>query len=177
LKIPISVDTMHAGTAEEAIYAGAGMINDVSGLGDPMMAEVVASACVPIVLMHMHGTPSTMRDDTMTGNVIEQISEFFGDVCAKAAQAGIRKEMIILDPGIGFGKTFQQNVEIIGGLGRLREEHPLLIGTSMKSFLEFAYPGRTRTDASILSALECVRNGADIVRVHDVAGTVRALRK
>jgi dihydropteroate synthase len=112
----------------------------------------------------------------MTGNVTEQISKFFDDVCAKAAEAGINKKMIIVDPGIGFGKTSQQNVDIISSLRQLKKDHPLLIGTSMKSFLRDAYPGRSREDASILSALECINNGADIVRMHDVKRMVRALK-
>jgi dihydropteroate synthase len=91
--------------------------------------------------------------------------------------AGIKERNIILDPGIGFGKTFQQNIDIIGGLRSLRKGYPLLIGTSMKSFLPHAYPDVTREEASIRSAIECIRNGADIVRVHDVKGTVHALVK
>jgi dihydropteroate synthase len=177
LRVPISVDTRNPSTAEAALGAGAGMINDVSGLRDERMADIAASAGVPVIIMHMHGTPETMRYDTMTGNVNQQISEFFDRICAKAKDSGIKKEMMIVDPGIGFGKTFQQNVEIIKDLRTLRKGIPLLVGTSMKSFLGYAYPGISRNVASILSAAECIKNGADIVRVHDVAGTVRALRK
>jgi dihydropteroate synthase len=176
LKVPISVDTMHPETAEEAVYAGAGMINDVSGMTDIRMAEVAVSAGVPIVAVHMHGTPATMRDDVMKGDVISQISRFFDELYTKAADAGIRKEMLIVDPGIGFGKTFAQNIEIINALRTFKKGSPLLVGTSMKSFLELAYPNVPRNEASILSAVECVKNGADIVRVHDIKGTVRALK-
>ena len=176
LRVPISVDTMHPETAEEALYAGAGMINDVSGLRDPRMADVIASAGVPAVAVHMHGTPQTMMDDTMRGNIIAQISQFFDEVCEKAADSGIKREMLILDPGIGFGKTAEQNVKIIGSLNELKKGHPMLVGTSMKSFLEYVYPGVQRSDASIMSALECIKNGADIVRVHDVKGTAMALK-
>jgi len=84
--------------------------------------------------------------------------------------------MIIVDPGIGFGKTYEQNIDIINDLKELKKGRPLLIGTSMKSFLEFAYPGVPRPEASIMSAKECIRNGADIVRVHDVNGTINALK-
>jgi len=177
LRIPISVDTMHPETAEEAIYAGARMINDVSGLRDRRMMDIVASACVPVVIMHMHGTPATMHKETMRGDVVQQISVFFDDIIEKAADAGIGKNMMILDPGIGFGKTAQQNTDIIASLKTFRKGCPLLTGTSMKSFLQYAYPKMTASDASIASAADCIKNGADIVRVHDVKGTVRALRK
>ena len=176
LRIPISVDTMNPETAEEALFDGAGMINDVTGLNDPRMAELVSAAGVPIVIMHMHGTPQTMQKYPMEGNVIVQISKFFDEVCAKAADAGIRKEMMIVDPGIGFGKTYEQNIDIINNLKKMKKDRPLLIGTSMKSFLGSAYPAIPRSEASILSAIECIRNGADIVRVHDVSGTVSALK-
>lgn len=177
LKVPISADTMHPETASAAISAGAEMINDVGGLRDPRMIRVVTAAGVPVVIMHMHGVPQTMRENTMSGNVIGQISSFFDDICGKVLNAGIRKENIILDPGIGFGKTFPQNTEIIVGLKEFQKGYPLLTGTSMKSFLGYAYPGIRAQDASIMSAIECVRNGADIVRVHDIEGTIRALKE
>jgi dihydropteroate synthase len=176
MSVPISVDTMNHDTAEAALSAGASIINDVSGLRDERMMRLISSADVPVVIMHMYGVPRTMQDETMKGDVIGQISEFFDDICVKATDAGIRERNIILDPGIGFGKTFQQNVDIMNGLGAFRKGYPLLTGTSMKSFLPYAYPNVTREEASICSATECIRNGADIVRVHHVRETVQALK-
>jgi dihydropteroate synthase len=140
------------------------------------MTETIASAGVSVIVMHMHGTPKTMQENTMSGNVVSQISEFFDAVCIGTADAGIGRNKVILDPGIGFGKTFRQNVEIMNNLRMLRKGCPLMTGTSMKAFLQYAYPEMTRRDASIRSAVECIRNGAHIVRVHDVKGTVRALK-
>jgi dihydropteroate synthase len=177
LKVPISVDTMHPGTAYAALNAGARMMNDVSGLRDPEMMSLVASAGVPVVIMHMHGTPSKKNEKTMSGNVVSEISYFFDEVCRKALNAGIRKENIILDPGIGFGKTHQQNADIIADLRAFGKGYPLLTGTSMKSFLKYAYPSLSVQDASLRSAVECVKNGASIVRVHDIKGTILALKK
>jgi len=174
--VPISVDTMNHETAEAALNAGAEIINDVSGLRDERMADLVASAGVPVIIMHMHGLPKTMQANTMEGDAVSQISEFFETICEYAELKGIRKNKIILDPGIGFGKTFHQNTEIISGLRTFGKKFPILTGTSMKSFLPYAYPDIPRRDASILSATECVRNGANIVRVHDIRRTLNALK-
>jgi dihydropteroate synthase len=176
LKVPVSADTMHPETAEAALDAGAGIINDVSGLRDARMIGLVSSAGVPVVIVHMHGTPETMQRDVMSGNVVAQISGFFEGICAKAEDAGIKRKRIILDPGIGFGKTFRQNADVIDNLRTLCKGYPILTGTSMKSFLQHAYPDVSRQEASLLSAAECVRNGADIVRVHDIKGTIRIIR-
>jgi len=177
ISIPISVDTMHPETAEAALDAGASMINDVSGLRDDDMIELASSFGVPVVIMHMHGVPETMQHNTMKGDVIAQISEFFDETTAKALDRGMKKNNIILDPGIGFGKTYQQNVDIIEDLRKFGKGRPILTGTSMKSFLSYAYPGISKQEASIRSALLCVKNGANIVRVHDVKGTAEALKQ
>ncbi|MCL2142806.1 MAG: dihydropteroate synthase [Methanomassiliicoccaceae archaeon] len=177
LKVPISADTMNPETAEAALNAGVAMINDIGGLRDERMMNIVASAGVPVVIVHMHGVPQTMQDRPMHGNVIEEISKFFDDTCSKAAASGVSRKMMILDPGIGFGKTSEQNIRMIENLRTLKKGYPLLTGTSMKSFLASAYPGMPRYEASIMSAKECIRNGADIVRVHDIKGTLNALRK
>jgi dihydropteroate synthase len=175
LRVPISADTRNPETAEAALDAGASIINDVGGLRNEKMMHIVAERGVQVVIMHMHGTPDIMQKQTMIGDVITRISEFFDNITKKAADAGIGRERMILDPGIGFGKTYQQNIDIIKDLQKLGKGYPILTGTSMKSYLEHAYPGIPREDASILSALECIRNGADIVRVHDIEGTVAAL--
>ena len=176
LGIPISADTMHPETAYAALDAGASIINDVSGLRDGKMIGIVASAGVPVVIMHMHGMPQTMQRMTMSGNVVKEISEFFDRTVRKAEDAGIKKKNIILDSGIGFGKTNDQNVCIVKDLKEFRKGFPLLTGTSMKSFLGYAFPGVPREDASLMSAAECIRNGADIVRVHNVKDTVSMIK-
>ena len=176
LSVPVSADTMHPETAEAALAAGASVINDVGGLRDRRMTGVVADAGVPVIIMHMHGTPQDMMTHPMQGNVIEKISKFFDTALSEAMTAGIKKNKIILDPGIGFGKTPQQNIDIIKNLRSFEKGFPLLTGTSMKSFLPHMYEGTGREDASILSAKECIRNGAQIVRVHDIRGTVNTLK-
>jgi dihydropteroate synthase len=176
LSVPISVDTMHPETAEAALDAGASIINDVGGLRDEKMMKIVSSAGVPVVIMHMHGTPETMHLDVMQGDVVSQISEFFDVTVKKALDHGIAEKNMILDPGIGFGKTFQQNIDIIKDLREIGKGRTLLTGTSMKSFLSHAYSIIPRRKASVLSAVLCVKNGADIVRVHNIKGTATALR-
>ena len=176
LSVPISVDTMHPETAEAALDAGASMINDVSGLRNGDMMSLVSSSGVPVVIMHMHGNPGTMQESTMSGDVLSQISKFFGETIERALDRGIKRDNIIIDPGIGFGKTHRQNAEIMENLRELDKGYPILTGTSMKSFLQYAYPGIQRSEASILSAQLCIRNGADMVRVHDVKGTAAALK-
>jgi len=176
LSIPVSVDTMHPETATAALDAGASMINDVSGLRDGKMIALAAFAGVPVVIMHMHGTPATMQEHTMSGDVVTQISDFFDHMLMYAQNAGMKKDKMIFDPGIGFGKAYSQNVNIINNLTAFRKGCPLLIGTSMKAFLGEAYPRMSREEASLFSAAECIRNGADIVRVHDVKRTVEIIK-
>jgi dihydropteroate synthase len=134
LKIPISVDTQKAAVAEMAIEAGAAIVNDVSGLRhDPRLAGVVAKRGVPIVLMHMRGTPLTMQELPFARSVMKDVANGLKKSLAIARQAGIAKEKIILDPGIGFGKSFEQNYQLLGRLPELaRLGSPLLVGVSRK---------------------------------------------
>lgn len=180
--VPISIDTYKAIVAEAALAAGANIVNDISALRfDPQMVEVVAHARVPIVLMHMLGTPQTMQQNPVYTDVVREIKEFLGERIAFARAHGIRE--IIIDPGIGFGKTVAHNVEILRRLSELKDLGcPILIGTSRKSFIgklggteENPLPISERLEGTIASNVIAVLHGAQIVRVHDVAAMKRAL--
>ncbi len=180
LEIPISIDTTKAEVAEAALEAGASMINDISALRfDPGLGRVAAAAGVPVVLMHMQGSPETMQQAPHYENLMGEIKGFLQDAVKRAASAGISEELLILDPGIGFGKTFEHNLSIInrfnelGALGK-----PLLAGPSRKSFIGHILDVQPsgRVIGSIAAAVTCVLKGARIVRMHDVAGTVDAVR-
>lgn len=180
--IPISIDSYHAATVESALDAGADIVNDISALrSDSRMAEVVASKKVPVTLMHMKGTPRDMQQDPHYDNCLAEILEFFVERIEFAQDCGIAKSKIIIDPGIGFGKRLSDNLEIMAGLQRFKSfSLPLLVGLSRKSFIEMLNPvagGPTsRIGGSIAGAVTSVLNGADIVRVHDIAETVEALK-
>jgi dihydropteroate synthase len=169
----ISVDTTRSAVAEEALGAGADLINDISaGLDDPGMFEVVAKYGVPIVLMHMQGTPKTMQDNPHYANVVDEVATFLEDRAIRAQDAGILGENIILDPGIGFGKRRNDNLRLIAELGRLVEiGYPILLGTSRKRFMG-AICGESRPTellgATVATTALGVAKGVKIFRVHDV---------
>jgi len=180
LKIPISIDTVKAGVAREALQAGASMINDVSALRlDPEMTPLAAKAGVPVVLMHMKGVPGDMQKNPVYDDLMGEITGFLKDALERAVGGGIREEMIILDPGIGFGKTFDHNLMILKHLTSLRSlGRPLLVGPSRKAFLgrilDRKAPERdTGTMAAVSAAL---LNGAHMVRVHNVKMAVETAR-
>ena len=162
--------------------AGASLVNDVSALRhDPHMAGVVADAGVGLCLMHMLGDdPRTMQDDPRYGDVVDDVARFLEDRLAAAVDAGVREERICLDPGIGFGKTVEHNLQLLRGLPRLaRIGRPLLVGVSRKTFLmRLTRPGmpKDRLAASLAATVEAYRAGASLLRVHDVAETVDAIR-
>lgn len=171
LKVTISVDTYKAETARRAIAEGADIINDISGLSfDPQMAEVVAQANVPVILMHIKGTPRNMQKNPRYQNLMEELYYFMYRQIQYANQRGISR--IIIDPGIGFGKRLEDNFEIIR---RLREfsvfGHPILLGPSRKSFigLELDLPPEERLMGTSAAVAIGIWNGAKILRVHDVA--------
>ncbi len=184
--IKVSIDTSKARIAERALDCGAKMVNDVTALrGDPSMAPLVAAAGVPVVLMHMLGEPRTMQADPRYRDVVAEIGEFFEERIAYAERSGIRRERIILDPGIGFGKTPAHNLEI---LRRLREFQrfglPVMVGASRKSFIGSVLsslpilaplPPEERLEGSLAVAALAVANGASYLRVHDVQATARAV--
>ena len=185
LDIPISIDTRKAVVAERAIVAGADAINDVSGLrDDPELAELAAGTGVPVVLMHSRRARAVTTElggqyrGVRYGDVAMDVAREGQELVDAALTAGIARQALIFDPGIGFGKTPAQNVELLRNLERLREVGlPLLVGVSRKSFIGelTGRPPAERLEGSLAAAVAAVVKGADMVRVHDVAATRRAL--
>jgi len=178
LKIPISVDTQKAGVAEIALGAGAALLNDISGLkNDPRVAEIAAKFGVPLILMHMRGTPRKMQKQPFAKDVLKDVIAGLRHSIAIARRAGVRNSQIILDPGIGFGKSFQQNYELLVRLPELAKlGYPLLVGTSRKGFLGATLasrgkpaPPEARIWGTAATVTASILGGAHIVRVHDVA--------
>ena len=171
LSIPISVDTSKAPVAEAALNAGASIVNDVTGLRDPRMAGVVSRAGAPVILMHMRGTPRTMRRFTRYRSLVRDV---LFELCAsirKARSAGIRRDRILTDPGFGFAKTPEQSFTLLRNLGALRQlGYPVVIGPSRKSFLGAAagWPPEERLFGTAAAVALGIAAGADVVRVHDV---------
>jgi dihydropteroate synthase len=178
--IALSIDTYKAQVAREAIAAGADIVNDISALSfDLSMAEVVAESAVPVVLQHIKGTPRDMQKNPTYNDVMAEIKEFFIERIDYALKKGIDEDRIIIDPGIGFGKRLQDNLTIIRELGSLKSlGKPVLIGTSMKSFIGRIMSSdilADRVEGSLASVTISIWNGADMVRVHDVAKTKRVI--
>ena len=185
LKIPISVDTRKSEVAEEAIRAGAQIINDVSGLrSDAAIAKVAARRGVPLILMHMRGEPQSMQKGPFARDVMKDVMHGLRASIAKARKAGVRKSQIIIDPGIGFGKSFDQNYELLRRLRELAKLGcPLLVGTSRKGFLGATLaregesaPAEERLWATAATVTASILGGAHIVRVHDVAEMAQVAR-
>ncbi|MFB6263314.1 MAG: dihydropteroate synthase [Bradymonadaceae bacterium] len=180
LDVPISIDTRKAEVARRALEAGADLVNDVSALRyDPQMAEVVADSGAPVVLMHMLDDPKTMQQSIEYDDVVDDIAAFFEDRVGAAVSAGVDEDQIVLDPGIGFGKTVDQNYRLVRELSAFFElDCPLLLGTSRKSFLGAILdkPPKARIWGTAASVACGVYAGADIVRVHDVEEMVDVVR-
>jgi dihydropteroate synthase len=181
LKIPISIDTQKAAVAEGAVAAGAEMINDVTALRtDPKLAEVARRHQLPLVLMHMRGVPRTMQKRPFARNVMRDVVSGLSAAVARARKAGVAKSQILLDPGIGFGKSYQQNCELLARLPELaRLGCPLVVGTSRKSFIGHLLggaPPEERLWGTAASVAASILAGAHIVRVHDVAEMVQVVR-
>jgi dihydropteroate synthase len=180
LGVPLSIDTRKAAVAEAALAAGAGIVNDVAALGfDPALAGVVARAGVPVVLMHALGTPATMQDDPVYEDVLLDVYDFLGQRIAFAEAAGIARDRIVVDPGIGFGKTVAHNLALLRGLSLFHGLGcPILLGASRKRFIG-TVGGEAQADrrvaGSLAVALTGVAQGAQILRVHDVNETRQAL--
>lgn len=179
-KFLISIDTQKPEVARRALEAGASIINDIAAnRKDPRMWEVAAEFEAGYVLMHMLGTPQTMQNQPRYEDVVEEVNQFFTERLQSAASAGLRPEQVILDVGIGFGKALSHNLQLLHGLSRFRiHQRPLLVGASRKSFigkLLGAAEGE-RLPGSLACALWAVMNGVQIVRAHDVAETVQAVR-
>ncbi len=188
IPVPISIDTTKAGVARRALDAGAAMINDISALqADAQMAPLAAERGVPVILMHMRGTPRTMQVDPVYEDVVAEIVTFLAEAVQRAQDAGIARERIIVDPGIGFGKTVAHNLQLIARLPEFTGlDVPLLVGPSRKTFIrkllseqpDEALPPdhpavETGTQAVVAA---CALNGAHILRVHNVAATRLTLK-
>ena len=179
-EFPISIDTRKASVARQALEHGAGLVNDISALRhDPGMAEVAAAFECPVVLMHMQGAPATMQKEPRYADVVEEIKRFFEERLKFATRHGIREDRLILDPGIGFGKSLEHNLEILRRLSEFRPlGRPILVGVSRKSFIGKLLgdvPPEERLEGSLAAALWAVQEGANGLRVHDVGPTRRAL--
>ena len=178
--VPVSIDTTKAEVARQALAAGADIINDISALrDDPDMPAVAAATGAPVILMHRRGTPATMQENTDYDDLLGELREFLRARLAAAVAAGIAPDRVAIDPGIGFGKSVAGNLEIIRHLDTFAElACPVLVGASRKSFI-WKWLGQTAAESlegSLAAAVLSVARGAHMLRVHDVAPTVRAVR-
>jgi dihydropteroate synthase len=180
MDVPVSVDTQKAAVAEAALDAGAEMINDVSALrSDLTMAGLAARRGVPVILMHMQGTPRTMQESPTYDDVVTDVAAWLRERVRHALAAGIRPERIIVDPGFGFGKTVGHNMELLRRLHELHElGHPLLVGTSRKSTLGALLDAEVdeRLHATLATVAAAVLAGCQIVRCHDVRPAVEVVK-
>lgn len=180
LSVPISIDTTKAQVAERALDAGAVIVNDIGALRlDPAMAGLVADRGVPVVLMHMQGTPGTMQMNPHYEDVVREVKDFLANAIHRAEEAGIDRRKVIVDPGIGFGKTVTHNLRLIKDLPALRGLGvPVLIGPSRKSFIsKLLGPGDDRREVGTQAAVTAAAlGGAHMVRVHDVERTRETLK-
>jgi dihydropteroate synthase len=177
---PISIDTYKSAAAQAALDAGADIVNDISALRfDAQMAALVAREKVPVVLMHMQGTPRTMQADPQYTDVVREVRDFLAAEYYEAMDAGIAAEAIVIDPGIGFGKTLEHNLALLRGLPVLAAlGPPLLVGVSRKTFIGkiLNVEPAQRLEGSLAAAVAAVLGGANLLRVHDVGETCRAVR-
>lgn len=184
IKLPISIDTYKSEVAKRALDSGARMVNDISGLRfDPQMVKIVAGYQVPVIIMHMQGTPRNMQENPEYVDVVDEIYDFFSERINFALDSGIKKENIYLDPGIGFGKTVEHNLEILRRLNEFQTlGYPLVLGTSRKSFIgkildtkvdpvKKFYGVEERLEGSLATYVWAIVHGVKILRVHDVKET------
>ena len=180
LDLPISIDTTKSGVARHAIEAGAHIVNDISAMRfDPRMAAVVADTGVPVVLMHMKGTPKTMQQDPVYDDLLGEIVSFLSDRRDAAVSAGVSPGRILVDPGFGFGKRPEHNYRLLGSLAEFHKLGcPLLVGPSRKQFVAAGsgLPPNERLEGTLAALAMSVMAGAHVVRVHDVAPAARAVR-
>jgi dihydropteroate synthase len=176
----ISIDTSKAEVADAALAAGAAIVNDVTALGDPDMAEVVRAGGAGVVLMHMLGTPRTMQTDPHYDDVVAEVAGFLDDRAEAAQEAGIPAAAICVDPGIGFGKTLNHNLRLLAGVGELaRLGYPVLVGASRKSWITHLLgdlPPEDREPPTLAAHALAIAGGAAVIRVHDVVGGLLSAR-
>ena len=178
IKTPISIDTRKPEVAKAALDNGAAMVNDISGLRRQAMVKVVKQRRAAVVIMHMRGDPRSMQNAPAYSSLIDEIAGFLQSAVRRAQDAGISPGKIVVDPGIGFGKTLRHNLEILKRLGEFRAlGRPIMVGPSRKSFLgEILKSGpRERVFGTVAGCLVAAQNGAKIVRVHDVKAVAQAL--
>ncbi len=178
--ICVSIDTRHPEVAAAGYCTGANIINDVSGFGDPAMVEVAAAGDAGLIVMHMLGEPGTMQNAPHYDDVVGEVSAFLVERARRLQSADVARERIAIDPGIGFGKTLEHNLELLHRLPEIAAlGYPVVIGASRKRFIG-TLTGQDvpaeRIEGSITAAVWAATHGASVVRVHDVAGTVRALK-
>jgi dihydropteroate synthase len=180
VRVPISIDSIKPGVARAALAAGASIVNDVAAnRADDAMWRVVAEARAGYVCVHMQGTPQTMQAHPVYADVVREVGEFFEERLEKLSDCGVAREQVILDPGIGFGKTLDHNLQLLGAVSRFtRFGCPLLLGVSRKSFIGrlLGAEMRARLPGALACACQAVAAGARIIRAHDVAETVQAIR-
>jgi len=180
IKVPISIDTRKAEVARRALDSGASIINDITGLeSDKDMTSVAVEYNAKVIIMHIKGTPQTMQERPTYDRLIDEIIEKLSCLAERAERSGVKKENIIIDPGIGFGKTLEHNLEILNNLQRFKElERPILIGPSRKSFIGniLGLEPKERMFGTLASVAIAIKNGADIVRVHDVKAAKEAAK-
>lgn len=181
IKVPISIDTYKSEVAKAALDAGASMVNDISGLRfDPRMPDVVSEYKVPVVIMHIKGKPQDMQQNPVYEALIPEIIDYFRVGMKTAISAGVSEDKIIIDPGMGFGKTFDHNLEIINNLREFTFlEKPILIGPSRKAFIGKILgdvPATERLEGTAAAVSISIINGANVVRVHDVKETVKVAK-
>ena len=178
-KVPISIDTYKPEVARCALQSGASIVNDITGLRNSRMVKVIAKARAGVIIMHMKGMPRNMQRNPIYKSLIDEIIEYLDAAIKRATDAGIDKEGIIIDPGIGFGKTVGHNLEILRSLGKLKILGcPILVGPSRKSFIGkiLRLPPQERLIGTVASLVVAVMNGANIVRVHDVKSAAQAVK-
>lgn len=179
-RVPVSIDTRHAEVAYACVQSGASIINDVAGFRDPAMVEAAAGSDAGVVVMHMLGEPGTMQDEPRYDDVVAEVREWLLDRALALEDAGVDRERIAIDPGIGFGKTLEHNLALLRALPDLAcLGYPVLVGASRKRFIGALTGVETpseRLGGSLAAAAWAVSHGASIVRVHDVAETVQAVR-
>jgi dihydropteroate synthase len=176
----VSIDTMKPEVADAALEAGAQIVNDVGGMRDPEMRRVAAERGAGVVVVHMQGEPRTMQDNPVYDDVVGDIARFFGDRCSGLIEAGVDPDAIVVDPGLGFGKTVEHNLVLLNRISELSTVgRPVMVGASRKRFLG-TLTGRTRPAerdlASAVAAALAIERGAAVIRVHDVAMTIEAAR-
>jgi dihydropteroate synthase len=179
LRVPISIDTRKASVAREAVAAGAALVNDVTGLADPEMAQVAAEAGAALVLGHIQGDPRTMQAAPIYDDVVSEVRAVLSAARDEALAAGLAPEQILVDPGIGFGKTLDHNLTLLTSLAAFADLGPVVVGVSRKSMLGALLDGRPteqRLAGGLGAAVFAALGGARLVRTHDVAETVDALR-